>query len=310
MVQANSLTLNKVLVVVGPTASGKSSLAVQLAKKYDGEIISADSVSIYRGLDVGSAKPTEQERDGVKHYMIDVVSPSDEFSVAEYERTALPIINDVISRGKLPIICGGTGFYVNSLLYELSYGLGGANLEIRNKYKKLAETEGKECVWRKLQKVDPLTAEKLHYNDLVRVIRALEIFYTSGKKKSEIVDELKPRFNYLAIAPDFPREVLYERINRRVDLMRANGLEDEVRGLIADGITLDYQCMQGIGYKETYAAIIDSLDFPSELIKQNSRRYAKRQITFFKKLAPISYEQLDANKDIKLYKIIDNFIQN
>ncbi|MDD7213869.1 MAG: tRNA (adenosine(37)-N6)-dimethylallyltransferase MiaA, partial [Clostridia bacterium] len=191
------MTGGKVIVIVGPTASGKTRLAVDLAKKYDGEVISADSVSVYKSLDVGSAKPTEEEKRGVEHYMIDVADVADDFSVSDYERLALPILQDILSRGKTPIICGGTGFYVNSLLYELSYGGASANLEIREKYEDMAKRDGKEAVWRELEKVDEQTAEKLHPNDLMRVVRALEIYYSTGRKKSEIKDELSPRFDSL-----------------------------------------------------------------------------------------------------------------
>lgn len=302
------MTGGKVIVIVGPTASGKTRLAVDLAKKYDGEVISADSVSVYKSLDVGSAKPTEEEKRGVEHYMIDVADVADDFSVSYYERLALPILQDILSRGKTPIICGGTGFYVNSLLYELSYGGASANLQIREKYEDMAKRDGKEAVWRELEKVDEQTAEKLHPNDLMRVIRALEIYYSTGRKKSEIKDELSPRFDSLIITTALPREILYQRINVRVDDMYNRGLEDEVRGLIKSGVTLENQCMQGIGYKETYAAILNGEPFPFEEIKQNSRRYAKRQITFFKKYNPVEYDPLIDGEYEKLCKIIDNFL--
>lgn len=302
------MTGGKVIAVVGPTASGKTRLAVELARKYNGEVISADSVSVYKRLDVGSAKPTEEEKRGVRHYMIDVADIYDDFSVSDYERLALPILRDVISRGKTPIICGGTGFYVNSLIYGLSYGGTGANLQIREKYEEQAKRDGKESVWLELKKVDEQTAEKLHPNDLVRVIRALEIYYSTGRKKSDIKDELKPRFDCLLITTTMPREVLYQRINDRVDYMYNMGLETEVRQLISDGVTLENQCMQGIGYKETYAAIENGAPFPFDEIKQNSRRYAKRQITFFKKYNPVEYNVLIDGEYEKLCKIIDRFL--
>ena len=298
---------DKIVVVIGPTASGKSDLAVKIAEKYDGEVVSADSVSVYRGLDIGSAKPTADEMRKIKHHMIDVIDCNSEFSVSDYEKTALPIVYDIINRGKLPVICGGTGFYVNSLLYEMSYGTTGANLEIRKKYEDLASTSGKEFVWRELKKVDEKTAEKLHPNDLVRVIRALEIYYSTGVKKSDIADDLTPRFDFFPIEPYFDRETLYDRINKRVDEMQSRGLEAEVKKLMQSGITLDNQCMQGIGYKETYSAILNGENFPGEIIKQNSRRYAKRQITFFKKFNPYSYEKSD-DTDKKLFKKLDIFL--
>ena len=217
MVQENSL--RKILIVCGATGSGKSSLAVDLALKYGGEVVSADSVAIYKKLDVGSAKPTKEEMKGVPHHMIDVVSPFDEFSVSDYEEMALPIIEDILSRGKLPIICGGTGFYINSILYKMSYGKVKGDLAVREKYQRLAEEKGVDAVFDVLIEKDPETAKILHPNDLVRVIRALEIFEGSGVKKSEIVDEKIPRFDFLTVLTDLDREVLYDRINKRVDLM-------------------------------------------------------------------------------------------
>ena len=309
MVQENSL--NKIIVVCGPTGSGKSKLAVELALKYNGEVVSADSVAIYKHLDVGSAKPTIEEMQGVKHHLIDVVSPFDEFSVSDYEKYALCAIEDIISRGKLPIICGGTGFYVNSILYKMSYGKAKGDLQVRAKYQALAKEKGNQAVFDVLIEKDPETAKILHVNDSVRVIRALEIVESSGIKKSDIVDEKTPRFDFIAITTDMPRDILYDRINRRVDLMIENGIEDEVKGLLKMGVTLENQCMQGIGYKEVASSINDGINFPTELVKMNSRRYAKRQITFFKRYDNlIKYNPLIEGDFEKLCKIVDNFLNN
>ena len=240
----------KVLVICGATASGKTALSVACAKKLNGEIISADSMLVYRGLDIGTAKPSLAERDGVPHHLIDVVSPKDSFSVSDYEATALPIVENLLTQGKTPIICGGTGFYINAILYKSQFGNIGANEEIRAEYERLANEQGKEYVHAILRKKDPESAEKLHYNDIKRVIRALEIYDVTGKAKSEQQDKPVPRFDFTSVSVEYPREVLYERINLRVEQMFACGLVDEVKNLLESGVTRDMQCMQGIGYKE------------------------------------------------------------
>ncbi|MBE7081028.1 MAG: tRNA (adenosine(37)-N6)-dimethylallyltransferase MiaA [Clostridiales bacterium] len=284
MVQKDSVN-NKIIIICGPTASGKSELALSLAKMLNTEIISADSMYIYKDLNIGTAKPTPQEMQGIKHHLIDVVFPCDNFSVSDYRNLALPIINDLLSKGKIPIVCGGTGFYINSILYDFSYGNSEANLEIRDKYMKLAIQNGNEYVYNILKECDIESAKKLHPNDLKRVVRALEIYH-SGTKKSDIKDPLVPKFDYKAYSIDFNREILYSRINSRVDIMIQNGLVNEVKELLNNGVTKENQCMQAIGYKE----IIDyiegncSLEKAIDDIKLNTRHYAKRQITYFKKL--------------------------
>lgn len=314
MVQENRLNSGqkkKIIVVCGPTASGKSALAVEIALKFGGEIVSADSVSVYKGLDIGSAKPSEEEKKGVPHYLIDVASPKDSFSVGDYEELAVPAVEDISGRGKIPIICGGTGFYVNSVLYRMSYGLSKGDIGIRRKYERAAEEKGREFVYSILKEKDPETAAKLHPNDLVRVIRALEIFDATGVKKSDIKDEMVPRYDFIALMPTLPREILYERINARVDNMMSCGLTGEVRSLLESGVTLEDQCMQGIGYKETAEAILSGTEIPTEQIKMNTRRYAKRQITFFKRfqnLYPIDFTGND--KIEKTFKIIDSFLNS
>ena len=276
----------KVLVICGATASGKTALSVACAKQLNTEIISADSLLVYRGLDIGTAKPDMEERDGVPHHMIDVVEPTQNFSVSDYEDSALPVLERLLSEGKTPIICGGTGFYVNSLLYKSQFGNIGANEEIREKYEKMVQEHGKEFVHAILKEKDPASAEKLHYNDTKRVIRALEIVESTGKPKSEQCDNRIPRFDFVAVSIDYPREDLYKRINKRVDLMFQNGLLEEVQGLLDRGVTLDMQCMQGIGYKEVAEGLQagEGIEGIKELIKKNTRNYAKRQLTFFKRM--------------------------
>ena len=278
--------MSKVLVICGATASGKTSLSVACAKALDTEIISADSLLVYKGLNIGTAKPTIEERNGIPHHLIDVISPSESFSVSDYEDMALPIVEDLLAKGKTPIICGGTGFYINSLLYKSQFGNVGANKEIRAKYEKIAEELGKEYVYAILKEKDPKSAEKLHYNDIKRVIRALEIYDITGKPKSEQNDEYTPRFDFVTVSIDYEREILYNRIDLRVEEMFRQGLMEEVRGLIRSGITEEMQCMQGIGYKEVVEGLRVGLSEEEikETIKKNTRNYAKRQITFFKRI--------------------------
>lgn len=277
--------MSKVLVICGATASGKTSLSLDCAERFNGEIISADSMLVYKGLDIGTAKPTLSERRGVPHYMIDVVNPTENFSVSDYESMALPILEKILSEGKTPIICGGTGFYINALLYKSQFGNVGANAEIRQKYEELASLQGKEAVYAILREKDPKSAEKLHFNDLKRVVRALEIFETTGKAKSAQQDEPIPRFDFLSVSIEYPREVLYERINLRVDEMFACGLVDEVKELLSCGITSEMQSMQGIGYKEVAEGLLKgfTVEEMKEVVKKNTRKYAKRQQTFFKR---------------------------
>ena len=278
--------MEKVLVICGATASGKTSLAVECAKQLNTEIISSDSMLIYRGLDIGTAKPTKEEMAGIKHHMIDVVSPFEKFSVSDYEAMAMPIVQDLLSRGKTPIICGGTGFYINALLYKSQFGNAGADEKIRKELEEYVAIHGKGALHALLRKKDPETAQKLHENDVKRVIRALEIYFVTGKKKSEQEDEMIPRFDFTCVSVNHPREILYERINLRVDIMLRDGLLEEVEGLLSQGVTKDLQCMQGIGYKEILEGKENgyTTEEIAELIKKNTRNYAKRQVTFFKRM--------------------------
>ena len=278
--------MSKVLVICGATASGKTALSVACAKVFNGEIISADSLLVYKGLNIGTAKPSLEERQGIPHHMIDVVSPKESFSVSDYEDMALPLVEELLSKGKMPIICGGTGFYINSLLYKSQFGNVGADEKVRQKYENLAREYGKEHVYQILQEKDPESANKLHYNDLKRVIRALEIYDMTGKPKSAQQDLPIPRFDFVSVSIEYPRETLYERIDKRVDIMFQDGLLQEVQGLLDDGVTEDMQCMQGIGYKEIAEGlrIGATVEEMKELIKKNTRHYAKRQQTFFKRM--------------------------
>ena len=281
--------MKPILVICGATATGKTSLAVDCAKALNTEIISADSQLVYRGLNIGTAKPTLEEMQGVKHHLIDVVSAEDSFSVSDYEKMALPIIDRLLTEDKVPVVCGGTGFYINSILYNLGYGNAKADSEIRARYEKILQDKGKEYIFELLKNVDPESAEKLHPNDVKRTIRALEIYESSGKKKSDQNDEFKPRYDYVAVAIDYPREQLYSRIESRVDSMFNAGLVKEVEGLKSVGIDKNCQSMQAIGYKEVLEGLNNGVNESTmrDIIKLNTRHYAKRQQTFFKKLKGI-----------------------
>lgn len=296
----------KILIICGPTASGKSELAVKCAELLNSEIISADALDVYRGLNVGTAKPTKNEMCGVKHHLLDIVAADKTFSVGDYKELARPIVDRFIEKGKIPVICGGTGFYINSIIYDLSYGNSAANLKAREKYMKLAEEKGKQAVFDVLSAVDPETAAKLHPNDLKRVVRALEI-YESGTKKSDIKDQQIPVYDYAAFAIDYEREELYKRIDERVDKMIGNGLVEEVDGLIKNGINIKNQSMQGIGYKEIYSYLNGycTLNEAIAAIKLNTKHYAKRQITFFKRLQGLVWLKPD-NMDVLAERIVKN----
>ena len=292
----------KLLIICGPTASGKSELAIKCARLLKSEIVYADALDVYRGLDVGTAKPTEFEKYEIPHHLIDVVDKASMFSVGDYKELALPIIEDILSRGKTPVICGGSGFYINSILYDLSYGNSCANIEARKKYMALAEKYGKEYVYDVLVKVDPVSAVKLHPNDLKRVVRALEI-YESGYKKSDLTDVFTPVYDYSAYALNYDRDELYARIDKMIE----NGLVDEVKNLIAEGVTINNQCMQGIGYKEIYTFLIGNCNLADAIsqIKLNTKHYAKRQITFFKRLKGLIWVNPE-NFDKLAERIVDN----
>ena len=296
----------KALVISGPTASGKTALSVASAKRLNGEIISADALLVYKGLNIGTAKPSKGEMGGIPHYMIDVVAPTESFSASDYERLALPILKDIVARGKVPIIVGGTSFYLDALLYKRTLGGAPADESVRKKYEAIFEREGKEALFSLLREIDPASAEVLHPNDKKRVIRALEIYELTGKRKSEQHDERIPRLPVLAVGVDYPREALYARIDARVDEMIKSGLVEEVEGLLESGIPENAQCMQGIGYKEVveilknsdlHSTMSDMINAMSDMIKKNTRNYAKRQLTYLRKrnvvwLAPKPVEAL------------------
>ena len=277
--------MKKLLVICGATASGKTSLAVECAKRLNGEVISCDALLVYRGLNIGTAKPTREEMGGIEHHLIDVADPTDSFTVHDFERLALDAVADISARGKVPVLCGGTGFYLNVVLFKSGFGNAAADEGVRAKYNAIAAEKGKEYLHGLLQEVDAESAAILHPNDVKRVVRALEIYELTGKKKSDQQDGRVPRFPYEAFAFDYPREVLYERIDRRAAQMFEEGLVEEVRGLLAS-VPENAQCMQAIGYKEVVEGLKngDNQSTMCDIVQKNTRNYAKRQLTFFKKL--------------------------
>lgn len=295
--------IEDLIIICGPTASGKTGLSIEVAKAFNGEVISADSMQIYRTLDVGTAKISENEKQGVMHHLIDVVDPNKKFTVAEYVEMARKVIADVNSRGKTPIVVGGTGLYINSLVFGYDFSETSENTALRKELKEFCEREGNLALYERLKQISPQRAEKLHPNDVKRVIRAIEASenHTVSSSGGNIVNE-NAVSSYKAVMIVPPRELLYERINKRVDEMISSGLENEVRSAIENfGLTTDSQSMQAIGYKEwfDYFEGKASLDECIERIKRATRNYAKRQLTWFKKFPNIRiYEELDVDRII------------
>ena len=277
-----------------------------MAQKFHSEVISADCMLVYRGFDIGTAKPTEKERAGVPHHLIDVVGANEKFSASDYEALARPVCERLLAENRNPVVCGGTGFYIQSLLFSRSLGNVGASEEVRRKYERMEIEQGKEAVFACLQAVDSESAAKLHPNDVKRVIRALEIFELTGKKKSEQEDGFVARYPYVAVAFDYPREELYARIDARVEQMLQDGLVEEVQKILADGTSEQSQSMQGIGYKEVVQFLKKEISYSTmrDVIKQNSRNYAKRQITFFKKFPGLVWLEPSADNIAKVTEIL------
>lgn len=277
----------KIYGVVGPTASGKTEYAIELAKKCGGEVVSCDSMQIYKHMDIGTAKPTQEEMDGIPHHMIDIAEPWESYSVARFVSEARACIDEVLERGRVPILCGGTGLYFDSVIKNIDFSEIESDPDYRSELMQTAKENGNEYVHNMLKKIDPKSAEAVHPNNLKRVIRALEIYKTTGKTKTEIDRESVRESIYDAeiYGLNRPREELYERINRRVDIMLENGLLDEVKSLLEMGISRDATSMQAIGYKELAEYFEGSCKLfeAVEKIKQESRRYAKRQLTWFRK---------------------------
>ncbi|MGE7689402.1 tRNA (adenosine(37)-N6)-dimethylallyltransferase MiaA [Lysinibacillus sp. NPDC097214] len=297
MIQDN-IQQAEVVAIVGPTASGKTALSIELAKKYNGEIINGDSMQIYRDLDIGTAKITEEEMEGVPHHLLSFKEPTESFSVADYQKLVRAKIAEIQTRGKLPIIVGGSGLYVQAVLFDFQFTEEQVDEEARKAYYEELEKLGPEAMHAKLKKLDPQTAETIHPNNTRRVIRALEMIELSGvSKASEAHNRGEvPLYNHviLGLGQNMSREVLYDRINRRVDIMMEKGLLEEVKGLWQQNIR-GVQSIQAIGYKELYDYLDGkcSLEEAIDSLKQNSRRYAKRQLTYFRNKMDVYFVNTD-----------------
>ncbi|MGN5456020.1 MAG: tRNA (adenosine(37)-N6)-dimethylallyltransferase MiaA [Candidatus Kurthia intestinigallinarum] len=291
-----------VIAIVGPTAVGKTALSIELAKKLDGEIINGDSMQVYRDLNIGTAKITPEEMDGVPHHLLDILEPTDSFSVADYQQAVREKITEIQARGKMPIIVGGTGLYVQAVLYDFRFTEEKIDEGVREAYYTALEQVGPEAMHARLAAVDPETAKTIHPNNTRRVIRALEMAEHSDVKKSNDAQHQgeKALYHHLIIGLNMDREKLYERINLRVDMMLEQGLVDEVRGLYDRDIR-DVQAIRAIGYKELYDYFDGRETFEQaiENLKQNSRRYAKRQLTYFRNKMDITwYDSFSAKEAV------------
>lgn len=296
----------RLIAVLGPTASGKTALSVALAKRLGTEIISGDSMLVYRGFDIGSAKPDEAERCGIRHWLLDILPPDAEFNVTDFQTEASKIITGLNEKGLIPVLAGGTGLYAKALLEGYDFNSFSGDDEYRVSLERLAEEHGKEYVHAMLEKVDPETAARLHVNDFRRVVRALEVWHLGREKISQKKEEGRLLYDAFVIGLRWERAVLYERINRRVDLMMAQGLVNEVRQLMAAGVSRTAQAMKGIGYKET-AAYLDgecSLDEAVYEIKKATRHFAKRQLTWYRKMPYIHWFEADGKTTEELLQEI------
>lgn len=278
---------SKVIVICGPTASGKTALSIELAKRINGEIISADSMQIYKDMNIGTAKPTAKEMQGIKHYLLDFVSPDERYSVAQFKLDAKNAIKEILQKGKTPIVVGGTGLYVDSLIYEIEYNDIEFDEEYRKELEDIAEKEGLDKLYEKAKQIDPEAIKKISGNDKKRILRILEIYNATGKNKTEQEIESRKKeveYDYKVFALYWDREELYNRINKRVDIMLEQGLIDEVKNIVKKYKRFP-TAMQGLGYKEVVEYINNEITEEEmiEKIKMETRRYAKRQMTWFRK---------------------------
>jgi tRNA dimethylallyltransferase len=303
---------NKIIVIVGPTAVGKTYVSIELAKKLGTEIISADSMQIYKGMDVGTAKINDEEKQGIRHHMIDLIYPHENYSVSDFKTEAEKNIDEMLSRGKVPVIVGGSGLYVNSLIYDLDFSNAKSNDKLRDYYTYYHQEHGEEALYEKLRKIDPESADKIHMNNVKRVIRALEVYDLTGKKFSETNTDIRKKsskYDFILIGLSMDRKALYERINQRVDKMIDDGLVEEVKALLDKGFEKNLISMQAIGYKEIIEFLEGNITFDEavNILKRNTRHFAKRQFTWFLKDENVKWFNIeDVNKiDASLEQIYE-----
>lgn len=290
------------IILTGPTAVGKTSLSVRLAQEIGGEIISADSMQVYRGMDIGTAKITREEMQGVRHYLIDELEPTEEFNAVVFQKKCREYMREIYERGRIPILVGGTGFYIQAVLYDIDFTAEEKDDSSRMKWTWYAQAHGQEALHRQLQRVDPESASQIHCNNVRRVIRALEYYERTGKKISEHNQEQRQKespYDFIYYVLRLPREILYRRIDHRVDLMRDRGLVEEVKRLQEAGCTRELVSMQGLGYKEILAALSGetTLDAAFDRIKQETRHFAKRQFTWFRRERDVTWLDKDSFED-------------
>jgi tRNA dimethylallyltransferase len=304
----------KLVIIVGPTAVGKTRTSIELAKAIDGEIISGDSMQVYKGLDIGTAKVTEAEKEGIPHYLLDIKHPSEPFSVAEFQEKAKELITRINNKGKIPIIVGGTGLYIRAVTHHYEFSEAKKNIVLRTRLQKKADEWGAGALHAELESVDPIRAKEIHPNNIHRVIRALEIYYETGnvpseeqKKKS---DGKESAYDLALIGLTMERENLYDRINQRVDLMMEAGLIDEARWLLEINLS-ESLAAKAIGYKELFPYLKGeiTLDEAVSLLKRNSRRYAKRQFTWFYNQMDVEWFNMDKEPFDKIFKEIHHFVE-
>lgn len=292
------------LVLIGPTAIGKTKLSIEIANRYGCEIISGDSMQVYRGMDIGTAKIKPEEMEGVPHHLIDICEPTHPFSVAEFQQRGRELVAEIRQRGKLPFIVGGTGLYIESFCYDFQFSEAGSDESFREEQRRFLEEHGEEALHAKLRLIDPPSADKLHPRDTRRVIRALEVHYVTGRTMSEQLAEqtkVSP-YNLCIVGLTTDREILYKRIEGRIDAMLEDGLVEEVRELLNRGVDRSYISMQGLGYKEIAAYLEGeySYDRAVELLKRDTRHFAKRQLSWFRHMKEIEWVEVPPQPNISM----------